>query len=1318
METRKKGFSLRRFIAFLMTFAMLLSIVPSDLKVRAASGESYPITINFFDYDGETAYAPTSEDIPENDYFVVVGLLDTEGAVQGYGIWDIGSIAGAQTITGSVDKFYDMSKRDSYYVDFNDPYNCPGEFTESISGYTPYVRLVHGNKMLGYDQIMAQCKQTIDGFAFMSSTNHGQTASVMNIQKAEEKKFNVHFINNGSDLDLSGSKYYLAVELGHNNSPSTYYLSEINSIPGGESVISISNADWRTQNNQPIDEKDNYSGHENFVNVSIVKATGDSLEFLDYLNNPARSVKISEGGMVKGSTVSYDDGKYEYDISNDYFDITLTPSPVEHDYSYDELLGDAVNYGIVGKTMSHLGHSQTNIAAVEFTADNSNVLESNLAGNPPASAPGNFIIERFGDDTSKLNIGEFTYSTADIYIPDYDSRLDDRSGFAVKGQGSAPSVQGMIDSVMKKSADMANHAPNYVVDAATPEGFVYIDTTGMASDATIYIDVNGTDDPIYKALEAGKHLYIKTEPDQLIVFNFKNVQSIDIKEIYVDCGDTEYGGGYYSTVTFWREPDRVENRQADLAARHVVFNLTGVKETTMHDAGGIFISPDTDSTIHGQGASCGWIVGANRVLVGDAGEFHFVYGGMAGKNYANLQIIKVDADTNRKLDGAVFELYQGPAGGGDDPLVKVGEATTDINGKAVFEEIGSGRDYFVKEVAAPDGYVITDSDYHKVELVKKSSEDGSNIVEIEDITIKDESNALVIHKVDETGAELAGATLQLTGPDLNMVASLDPAAGPNGPKQRPGSITWITRADKPLTIRGLHNGTYTLQETKAPSLEYALADPITFTVENGVITSSSASVDTTKNPVEIKMVDKKQEVPTGSLSVTKVVDTSYCDAIDETFFVKVTLKDAENKTYVLDGAYGDMTFSGGVANLQLKAGDTLTATDLPEGVKYEVKEDESADSYHKFDAEGSSNLTGTISSTSASEAVVRNVRKLTDAKLTKTLANANDGDADLEFTFTITILNDKSVHGTLGDVTFNNGVATVKIIPSQKDSVSFQIPMGCTYEITETPVDGFEVSSQNASGTAGSKAINASFTNKRPEVGAVKATKTVTGDTTDPSYDANETYLVSVSLKAPEGKNLDAIEVKPATYTKEVILGRTFIKAKLKADESIEITNIPADTEYAVVEDIDVLSDGYEFASVTYPGDTHKVVNRAVQEVKVNNTYSSPVGSLIVSKTISGTELNKLETISFEVTGDKGTVVTVPDLTTANVENGTWTDAGNGKYTYTVENLPAGEKFKVKETLDGHTKDYVLDSDNSTTENESAAIVANDTERVSSNSCK
>ena len=429
METRKKGFSLRRFIAFLMTFAMLLSIVPSDLKVHAAAGESYPFTINFFDYDGSTACTPTGEDIPENDYFMLVGLVNGEGTTVGYGIQPIGSVYGNATLNGSVGKFYNLERADEYYVAFEDPNTCPSEFTDSISGYTKYVRLMHGNYRQGYNRILLDCKDTIKGFAFMDSTDIGNDSANINIQKAEERKLSVHLINNGDvDLNVSDANYYVVVKLGHNNSADTYYFAPLTSIPAGASNITINNTDWRDQNGQPVQEKDYFTGHEASVSVAIVQGTNGELTLNQYINDAGRYVTVGNGGMVKGATVAYGSEMYEVDISNYYYDISFTPAPIEHDYSYDTLLGEAVNYGVVGKTMSHVGHSQTNIAAGTFTSNNVDVLESNLAGDPPASAPGNFIVEQFGDETTKLDIGAKTYSTADIYIPDYEHRLDDKSG--------------------------------------------------------------------------------------------------------------------------------------------------------------------------------------------------------------------------------------------------------------------------------------------------------------------------------------------------------------------------------------------------------------------------------------------------------------------------------------------------------------------------------------------------------------------------------------------------------------------------------------------------------------------------------------------------------------------------------------------------------------------------------------------------------------------------------------------------------------------------------------------------------------------------
>ena len=91
-------------------------------------------------------------------------------------------------------------------------------------------------------------------------------------------------------------------------------------------------------------------------------------------------------------------------------------------------------------------------------------------------------------------------------------------------------------------------------------------------------------------------------------------------------------------------------------------------------------------------------------------------------------------------------------------------------------------------------------------------------------------------------------------------------------------------------------------------------------------------------------------------------------------------------------------------------------------------------------------------------------------------------------------------------------------------------------------------------------------------------------------------------------------------------------------------------------------------------------------------------GSLIISKTISGTSLNELETITFVLTDTTcGATRDVPALTMENVNNGIWQDAGNGTYYYVVDNLTPGVTYSVVESLDGHTSTYTLDVANSVT---------------------
>ena len=73
---------------------------------------------------------------------------------------------------------------------------------------------------------------------------------------------------------------------------------------------------------------------------------------------------------------------------------------------------------------------------------------------------------------------------------------------------------------------------------------------------------------------------------------------------------------------------------------------------------------------------------------------------------------------------------------------------------------------------------------------------------------------------------------------------------------------------------------------------------------------------------------------TGNLKVTKEVAGTHGDK-DKEFHFTVTLDD---KT--ISGKFGDMDFTDGVATFTLKHGQSATATGLPAGIGYTVKETE------------------------------------------------------------------------------------------------------------------------------------------------------------------------------------------------------------------------------------------------------------------------------------------------------------------------------------------------------------------------------------------
>ncbi len=159
---------------------------------------------------------------------------------------------------------------------------------------------------------------------------------------------------------------------------------------------------------------------------------------------------------------------------------------------------------------------------------------------------------------------------------------------------------------------------------------------------------------------------------------------------------------------------------------------------------------------------------------------------------------------------------------------------SDEQGKFEFAEVIYGE-YIVCEIAAPDGYILSDKKYPV-----KIFEDG----EIIEISAKNKPVTVEISKRDVHGNELAGAEMELINSDGETVDK------------------W-TSDGKNHVILGLSAGEYVLKEIAAPD-GYVIATDIEFEVfADGSVTLKNAettAVSEDGNPL-IVMVDEAEKIP-------------------------------------------------------------------------------------------------------------------------------------------------------------------------------------------------------------------------------------------------------------------------------------------------------------------------------------------------------------------------------------------------------------------------------------------------------------------------
>lgn len=205
----------------------------------------------------------------------------------------------------------------------------------------------------------------------------------------------------------------------------------------------------------------------------------------------------------------------------------------------------------------------------------------------------------------------------------------------------------------------------------------------------------------------------------------------------------------------------------------------------------------------------------------------------------SLSVEKKDSETELPVAGALFGLYadEDIVNVDGKVIVKAGElletATSGTDGMINFTKDYPLGKYYVKEIAAPAGYVSTeevltfDAEYQGQDVaVVEISNECLNVPTTFEFT-----------KTDITsGAELSGATLSVLDKNGNVVE------------------TWTSTAEEAHVIQRLVVGeTYTLREEFAP-YGYLKATDVAFTVED---------------TEEIQSVEMKDEVPTGTIIINK-----------------------------------------------------------------------------------------------------------------------------------------------------------------------------------------------------------------------------------------------------------------------------------------------------------------------------------------------------------------------------------------------------------------------------------------------------------------
>ncbi len=494
-----------------------------------------------------------------------------------------------------------------------------------------------------------------------------------------------------------------------------------------------------------------------------------------------------------------------------------------------------------------------------------------------------------------------------------------------------------------------------------------------------------------------------------------------------------------------------------------------------------------------------------------------------------ISVEKQDADTEKAVAGAEFGLYaKNDMEAHGTVIVKadtlLGKAVSGEDGKAVFTQDLPFGEYYIKELAAPNGYVSSDE---VLEVKAEYQGQDVKVVQLSSV-FKNQPTKVVVSKSDlTTGVELSGATLTVLDKGGNVVD------------------TWKSVKGEQHLIERLTVGeTYTLREEMAP-YGYLKAEEITFTIED---------------TGEIQKVEMKDDVPTGTIIINKQGEfldkvtalDSVGGWISHLFqYVTGSLKDVTFEVFALE----DVKSADGESEDYYKKDElvaTITTNDtgiakvsgLPLG-KYYVKEKATVNGFVLDNEAREIDLTYRDQDTAevTYSADWQNNRQKAEVEVVK---KEKDSDCVLEgAVFALCAKND--ITGADGNVILEADTVIEELATDKEGKLTFtaDLPIGFEYYIKETsPAPGFATTDETQEFTfeyegAEKEKVSYVFTFE-DEPTVIEITKTSLTD-------GKELEGAKLQVTDESGKVVDSwTSGKEAHIIKELVVGQKYTLTETK----------------------------------------------------------------------------------------------------------------------------------------------------------------------------